>query len=249
MRFFLKIEYKGTNYCGWQIQDNANSVQAELHAALTTLLKTETEVSGAGRTDAGVHALGMIAHFDAEFIAIPADFRYRLNAILPRDIAVHSVRRVKDHIHARFDALSRTYEYRIHTYKNVFSNQNSYFFSPSLNVEYINETIKIFKNWIDFKAFTKVQTEIDHFNCNIFESYWERSETGHVFYIRANRFLRGMVRTMVGTLLDVGIQKISPKKVLKILKSRDRRRASRSVPADGLYFVEAKYLDEIWIED
>ena len=247
MRYFLKISYKGTNYSGWQIQDNANTVQAEIHAGLSTLLKTSTECMGAGRTDAGVHALGMIAHFDSEVEIDLVDFNYKLNAILPRDIAVIEIKPVVPKAHARFDAVARSYEYRIHNQKDPFNRNSSYFFNQPLDMNEINEGIEILKRTSDFESFSKVHTEVNNFNCEIFEAHWERSSSGHVFFIRANRFLRGMVRTIVGSLLDLGTKKYSPAELETILNHKDRTQAGRSVPADGLYFVSAEYPKEIYL--
>lgn len=246
MRYFLEISYKGTNFSGWQIQDNANTVQAELNKALSTLLKTQTDSMGCGRTDAGVHGLGMIAHFDSEK-EISENFQYQLNALLPKDIAINDVKKVKAKAHARFDALDRSYKYVIHQRKNPFSSNDSYFFKQELDLNAIDEAITVIKNQKDFEAFSKVNTEVNHFNCDIFEAKWERSETGYVFQIRADRFLRGMVRTIVGTLLDVGEGKTTIDELRGILESRNRRKAGKSVPADGLYFLKATYPNDIYL--
>ncbi|NNE55158.1 MAG: tRNA pseudouridine(38-40) synthase TruA [Flavobacteriales bacterium] len=246
MRYFTEISYKGTQYSGWQIQENANTVQAEFNKALSVLLKTETDSMGCGRTDAGVHALGMVAHFDAAK-ELEADFLYKLNALLPKDISIREIRAVKSEAHARFDAISRSYRYLIHDHKDPFSNHDSYFFNKALDLEAIDRAVEIIKNQKDFEAFSKVHTEVNHFNCDIFEAKWERSETGHVFHIRADRFLRGMVRTIVGTLLDVGEGKTSPDQVKEILESKDRKLAGRSVPAHGLYILKADYPNEIYL--
>ncbi len=246
MRYFLEISYKGTNYSGWQIQDNANTVQAEVNKALSTLLKTETDSMGCGRTDAGVHALGLVAHFDAAEIEKPSDFLYKLNSLLPKDIAVRAIRKVKDEAHVRFDAISRSYRYLIHARKDAFIRNTSCFFSHDLDVEKINEAIEVIKAHKDFEAFSKVHTEVNHFHCDIFEASWELSEVGYVFHIRADRFLRGMVRTIVGTLLDVGTGKTTIEELKNILNSKNRREAGRSVSADGLYFLSADYPEEIY---
>ena len=247
MRYFLEISYNGTLYSGWQIQANANTVQAELNQALSTLLKTETESMGSGRTDAGVHAIGMTAHFDSEK-ELPGNFLYQLNALLPKDIAIRNLRKVKPEAHARFDALNRSYKYLIHQNKDPFSSNDSYFFNQELKVDLINQAIEVIKNHRDFEAFSKVHTEVNHFNCDIFEAKWERSVTGYVFEIRADRFLRGMVRTIVGTLLDIGEEKTTIEELKSILESKDRRKAGRSVPSHGLYFLKAEYPEDIYID-
>lgn len=246
VRYFAKISYKGTNYSGWQIQSNANTVQAELNKAISTLLKSDTDTMGAGRTDAGVHGLGMVAHFDTEEALTISDFLHSLNSILPTDIAVQWIRRVRDEAHARFDCSNRAYEYRIHAEKNPFVNRDSYFFNAELDINRINQAIVLIRSTEDFEAFSKVHTEVNHFNCRIFDASWERLAAGHVFRIRADRFLRGMVRTIMGTLLDIGRQRTSLEELKNILDSKDRTKAGRAVPAHGLYFVEAAYPEEIF---
>lgn len=202
---------------------------------------------GCGRTDAGVHALGLVAHFDAQEIEQPHDFIYKLNSILPKDIAVQNIRRVKDDAHARFDAISRSYKYLIHSKKDAFIQNTSYFFSQPIDLDQIPEAIEVIKETKDFEAFSKVHTDVNTFNCDIFEAHWELSDTGYVFHIRADRFLRGMVRTIMGTLLDVGTGKTSVEQLKEILKSKDRKEAGRSVSADGLYFLSADYPEDIYL--
>ena len=246
VRYFIEISYKGTNYSGWQIQPNSNTIQTELNSALSTLLGSSTETMGSGRTDAGVHAHGMIAHFDSEKIDLDTPFIYKLNAILPKDIAIRSIRPVTAEAHARFDAISRSYQYILRSQKDPFSSNTDFFYTHELDTELIDSAIEKIINYKDFQAFSKVHTGVNNFNCDIFEAKWERSETGHVFYIRANRFLRGMVRTVVGTLLDIGTKKISLYQLTEILESRDRTKAGRAVPASGLYFLIAEFPKNIY---
>ena len=247
MRYFLDISYKGTHYSGWQVQDNAKTVQGEINNALSILLKSDIEIMGSGRTDAGVHAHHQIAHFDSEKIKNSEKFIYKTNALLPGDIAINKLIAVKEDAHARFDADSRSYQYFIHTRKDAFIQNTSYFFNAPLDITSINEAIELIKSWKDFEAFSKVHTEVNHFNCDIFEAHWELTATGYVFYIRANRFLRGMVRTIVGTLLDIGTGKTSLEELEKILKSNNRKEAGRSVSPDGLFLHAITYPTDIYL--
>jgi len=247
VRYFLDISYKGTNYSGWQVQLNANTVQAELNTALSTLLKNLIETLGSGRTDAGVHAHQQIAHSDTDEILQPEDFLYKLNSLLPKDIAIRGLQGVKDEAHARFDATSRSYRYFIHNRKEPFVLNSSYFFHPTLDFDLIREAIDILKIQKDFESFSKVHTEVNNFNCDIFDARWELTSNGFVFYIRANRFLRGMVRALVGTLLDIGQQRTSIDQLKEILKSKNRSEAGRSVPPDGLYLDSIQYPDNIYL--
>jgi tRNA pseudouridine38-40 synthase len=247
MRYFLDISYKGTNYSGWQIQGNANTVQDELNKTLSTLLRTEIETMGSGRTDAGVHAHHQIAHFDTDKIKNTDKFIYKVNALLPKDIAINKLLPVKEDAHARFDADSRSYQYFIHTYKDAFNQNTSHFFSAELDFKPIHEAIELIKSWKDFEAFSKVHTEVNHFNCDIFEAHWEPTAVGYVLYIRANRFLRGMVRTIVGTLLDIGTGKTSVADLEEILKSNNRQKAGRALSPDGLYLHAITYPKDIYL--
>jgi len=249
MRYFLDICYKGTRYSGWQVQENAQTIQAEINRALSVLLKTPTECMGSGRTDAGVHAHQQIAHFDTLHPVDPTDFAYKLNSLLPPDIAVKNVLAVKPDAHARFDAVSRSYQYFIHRQKDPFVDQTSYFFSPALDLQMIDEALAMIRSSTDFEAFSKVHTDVNHFNCRIFEARWEPTAAGFVFYIRADRFLRGMVRAIVGTLLDVGQGRTSIQALENILKGKDRREAGRSVSPDGLYLHSIEYPKGTYLED
>lgn len=247
VRYFLDIHYKGTNYSGWQIQKNANTVQAELNTALSTLLKSPIETLGSGRTDAGVHARQQIAHFDTDKIQETEGFIYKLNSLLPKDIAVRDLERVKAEAHARVDATSRSYRYFIHSRKEPFMANSSYFFHQKLNLDLINEAIEILKNQKNFESFSKVHTKVNNFNCDIFDANWELLANGYVFFIRANRFLRGMVRALVGTLLDVGTKRTSIDQLKEIVKSKNRSKAGRSVSPDGLYLDSVKYPENIYL--
>ncbi|MCP4457848.1 MAG: tRNA pseudouridine(38-40) synthase TruA [Cytophagales bacterium] len=247
VRYFLDIHYKGTDYSGWQIQTNANTIQAEINSALSTLLKSSIETLGSGRTDAGVHAHQQIAHFDTDEILELEEFVYKLNSLLPKDIAIRNVKKVKPDAHARFDANSRSYRYFIHSRKEPFVANSSYFFHQKLDVEIINTAIDVLKNQKDFESFSKVHTEVNNFNCDIFDASWELTANGYVFFIRANRFLRGMVRALVGTLLDVGTKRTTIDRLKEILESKTRSEAGRSVSPDGLYLDSVNYSEDIYL--
>lgn len=249
MRYFLDISYLGTAYHGWQIQKNAHSVQAEINQALTTLLRTETDCVGSGRTDTGVHARQQIAHFDTAKKIRTEDFAFRLNKLLPKDISINAIQPVIPEAHARFDAESRSYEYRIHAKKDPFSLSMSYFFNKELDLHGIREGISLLRRATNFQAFSKVHTDVNHFDCDIYDMSWKETNEGHVFFVRANRFLRGMVRALVGTLLEMGQNRLSVQGLQQILESRNRSTAGRSVPASGLYLTEVKYPDTIYLEN
>ncbi len=247
VRYFLDISYKGTNYSGWQIQSNANTIQAELNKALKVLIIDPIETLGSGRTDAGVHANQQIVHFDTNSSINADDFIYKLNSLLPKDIAVRSLKKVRPDAHARYDATSRSYRYFIHTKKEPFVENSSYFFHQQLDVEFIRSAVDFLSEQTDFEAYSKVHTEVNNFNCQIFEAKWELTADGYVFYIRANRFLRGMVRALVGTLLDVGTKRTSIPKLKEIMESRNRSMAGKSVSPDGLYLDSVIYPENTYL--
>lgn len=243
MRYFIECAYEGTNYSGWQIQENANTVQAEIEKGLTLLLKSPTSIMGSSRTDAGVHARQQVAHFDVENeISNLPNLCYRLNKILPSDISIKRIYRVEDNYHCRFEAISRKYEYHISTKKNPFQRGLCYEFANNLNLEFMNNACQILFRYIDFECFSKVKTDVNTFNCTIMEAYWQQTDGDSlVFYIKANRFLRGMVRAIVGTLLEVGAGKLSVDDFEKIILSKNRKKAGRAVPAEGLFLMEVNY--------
>jgi tRNA pseudouridine38-40 synthase len=201
MRYFIECAYKGTNYCGWQIQINANTVQSELEKALSTLLKTKIDITGSSRTDTGVHAVQQMAHFEMEEeITDTVNLVYRMNRILPFDISVVKIFKVADDYHSRFEATSRKYEYRISRKKNPFQKGLFYEFSGELDVKLMNEACQVLFKHIDYQCFSKINTDVFTFNCTIQEARWEEHPDGMlVFHIKANRFLRGMVRAIVGS--------------------------------------------------
>lgn len=241
MRYFIELAYNGTHYHGWQYQPNAISVQETLNKALSMLLKTEIDVVGAGRTDTGVHAKQMFAHFDCEsLIEIPV-FVHKLNAILPKNIAIITFHNVSDTAHARFDATKRTYEYHIHTKKDVFENDGSWLYQLPLDINKMNEACKILSTYTDFECFSKVNTDVFTFNCKIYEAHWQQNGSKIVFTIAADRFLRNMVRAIVGTMINIGQGKVSLESFKKIMDSKDRSKAGFSVPAHGLYLTQIEY--------
>lgn len=241
MRYFIKLAYNGTNYHGWQSQPNAHSVQETLEKGLSLLLKQKIELVAAGRTDAGVHAKEMFAHFDVD-AQIEVDILLpKLNSFLPKDIVIYAVFAVHDEAHARFDATERTYEYHIHTVKDAFMHQLSWYHHYPLSIEKMNEAASILKEYTDFECFSKVNTDVFTFNCKIKNAYWQQNRNTLVFTITADRFLRNMVRAIVGTMINIGQGKIEPKQLHEIIASKNRSQAGFSVPAHGLYLTEIKY--------
>lgn len=247
MRYFLDISYDGTAYHGWQIQNNASSVQQVLNEALSTILRQDINTTGSGRTDTGVHALNQVVHFDISEGVEVDNLCYKLNSLLPRDIAANELRLVDAEASARFSAISRSYLYRIHHHKSPFKQLRSYFYYKVLDVNAMNACCELIKNWVDFEAFSKVQTEVNNFNCEIFEAYWENNNDELHFHVRANRFLRGMIRALVGTMILVGEGTVSLKGFEAILASQDRTQAGRSVPAHGLYLKDIIYPKDIYL--
>lgn len=242
MRFFITLSYDGTRYHGWQIQPNGDSVQQRLQEALSTLLRKPVEVVGAGRTDTGVHARMMVAHFDWEETIDGKQLAYKLNKLLPGDIAVQEVRQVEDDMHARFSATSRTYHYFIHTRKDPFLQAYSWQIPFALDFEKMNEAAKVLPEYKDFTSFSKVNTDTKTNLCDLKEAFGEEVEPGQWrFTITANRFLRNMVRAIVGTLVEVGRGRISIEEMRHIIEAKDRCQAGESVPGKALFLVDIKY--------
>jgi len=244
-RYFIELSYLGTNYHGWQIQPNAVTVQEKLNQALQMLFKTDIMVTGCGRTDTGVHAKQFFAHIDLNFDSIhfPAEqLVYKLNAILDYDIAIHRIKEVAPDAHARFDALSRTYEYHLNTSKNPFNSELAYL-SPFKHLDFdkMNEAAMLLFNYTDFECFSKTGTDVATFNCKIMKAEWEQKDDLWIFTIQADRFLRNMVRAIVGTLLDVGRGNISLQDFRSIIESKNRSNAGWSVPGKGLFLIRIKY--------
>ena len=245
MRYFIELSYNGTAYHGWQVQPNASSVQEALQGALSTLLRQTITIVGAGRTDAGVHAEQMYAHFDINIAVDTQELSQRLNAFLPDDIVVHRVFEVWPQTHARFDAVSRSYEYRIWLGRNPFNIHTTWqLYNQELDVARMNEAAAVLKEFTDFKCFSKSKTDVKTYNCSISQAVWKQEGKSLIFYISADRFLRNMVRAIVGTLIDVGLGKLSREHVIEIIKSKDRSKAGFSVPAQGLFLTEVLYPKE-----
>jgi len=223
------------------VQPNATSVQGELTKALSLLLKSEIEIIGAGRTDSGVHAKEMYAHFDFNNEINSKELIKKLNSFLPKDIAVFDMFRVNDDAHARFDASRRTYQYHIHLQKDAFREDFSWYFYKNLDVQRMNKASEVLLKYIDFQCFSKSNTDVFTYNCNIVEAFWKKEGNQLVFTVSADRFLRNMVRAIVGTLIGVGLHKVSIEQFEEIIKSKNRSKAGFSVPAHGLYLTKIEY--------
>ena len=250
MRYFLSFSYNGSNFHGWQIQKNAVSVQQEIEYALSKIIKKETKITGAGRTDKGVHAKLMVAHFDAKISnEMESTLLFNLNQFLNNDIYFFKLQKVKDDAHARFDAISRIYHYHISSVKNPFKQGLVYYFKEKLNLELMNEASKILMSFDDFKAFSRTNTDVKTFECIITKAEWVHSKDEIIFKIKSNRFLRNMVRAVVGTILKVGLNKINLVEFSEIIKSRNRSKAGYSVPAHGLFLCEIEYEKKIFINE
>ncbi len=248
-RYFIYLSYDGTNYHGWQIQPNGISVQEVLMKALSTFLRKPIEVVGAGRTDAGVHARLMVAHFDFDTELDCATVVDKLNRLLPPDVAVHCVRRVKSDAHARFDATYRTYKYYITTCKDPFSRAFSWRIFQTLDFEKMNEAAQTLFDYIDFTSFSKLHTDVKTNNCKMMYARWEQiGEHNWVFTIQADRFLRNMVRAVVGTLVEVGKGKLTVEGFRKVIEEKNRCSAGTSVPGNALFLVDVGYPEELFLD-
>ncbi len=248
-RYFLKLAYKGTHYHGWQKQENAHSVQQELESGLSTLLLTAIDTVGCGRTDTGVHAREFFAHFDSERELQDESFLlYKLNKILPNDLAVYSFYKVKEGANARFDALARTYQYYISRSKNPFEMDTAYYLYGILDIGKMNNAAKILFDYEDFTSFSKSNTQVLTNNCKIYKAEWFQKSDQLIFEIKANRFLRNMVRAIVGTLIQVGRGELSESEFAKVIEAKNRSLAGFSVPAEGLYLTQVDYPDTIFEE-
>lgn len=246
-RYFIYLAYNGENYCGWQIQPNDVSVQETLEKALATLLRTSTSVVGAGRTDAGVHARMMVAHFENESEDLDLSLlTNRLNSILPKDIAIYRIIEVKPEAHARFDATSRLYRYYITTEKDPFLHQLKYKVYGNIDIERMNTCANVLFEYEDFTSFSKLHTDVKTNNCTIMHAHWEQHGNDFIFTIKANRFLRNMVRSIVGTLLEAGRGKIDAEDMRSIIEAKNRNKAGTSVPGQALFLEEIEYNNDIF---
>lgn len=242
MRYFITFSYDGTAYHGWQIQPHSVTVQEELQKALSTLMRKPMEVVGAGRTDTGVHARKMIAHFDHDEVLDCSQLVYKLNKLLPRDIAVQHVEPVADDMHARFSAKSRTYHYYVHLDKNPFLRSYSWQVYGNPDFELMNRAASVLMEYKDFTSFSKVNTDTKTNDCTITEARWDRvGEDQWRFTVTANRFLRNMVRAIVGTLMEVGRRRMTIEQLRSVIEAKDRCRAGDSVPGNALFLVEVLY--------
>lgn len=241
-RYFTELSFKGTRYHGWQVQPNALSVQEVLETTFSTFMRQKIEVTGAGRTDTGVHASFYVAHFDADSLPFaPADLVEKLNRFLPNDIALKSIREVDENLHARFSATRRTYQYFITRVKDPFTLDTSYQYLWPLDVEAMNRAAEVLLQWEDFTSFSKLHTDVKTNNCRVTEAFWKVEGTQLVFTISADRFLRNMVRAIVGTLLEVGRGKLTRDGLIAILEKKDRSEAGTSVPPQGLFLTDIQY--------
>lgn len=246
-RYFIQLSYKGTNYHGWQIQPNALTVQEVITNAFSTILKEDIEITGAGRTDTGVHASLFIAHFNSIRTDIHNDEKllFRINGFLPKDIAIQKIYQVTENAHARFDAISRTYHYYIHQEKDPFLLESSFFLSQKLDIDLMNKACELLRFYTDFTSFSKLHTDVKTNNCKITQAFWTQEDHKLKFTITADRFLRNMVRAIVGTLIDIGKNKISLEDFIIIIESKNRSDAGVSVPSHGLYLKNITYPDRI----
>ena len=240
MRYFLEVSYKGTNYSGFQTQKNANTVQAEIENAFHIFLKNEISLTGSSRTDAGVHAIQNFFHFDVSE-EIHSDVLYNLNAILPDDIVCKNLYQVHNSAHCRFDALSREYKYYIYNKKNPFLKDYGFFYPYRLDLEKMNAAVKIIAKNTDFSPFSKANTQVKSFICNIYDCKWFMENETIVFHIKANRFLRGMVRGLTGTILKVGRNIMTLDEFKSIIDTKDAKNVSFAVPAHGLFLKAVKF--------
>ena len=241
-RYFIHLAYNGANYCGWQIQPQSPSVQAELERCLSLKLGLPVSITGCGRTDTGVHARSYYAHFDLETpIEDCKDLAYRLNVFLPNDITIYRIFEVPSDLHARFDALSRTYHYQIVRGKNPFHQNDAYAYYGPLDVDKMQEAADLLKEYTDFTSFSKLHTQVKTNNCKIMEARWLEQDELLVFHIKADRFLRNMVRAIVGTLLEVGKGRMTLDEFREVIERKDRCSAGESVPAQGLFLEAVDY--------
>lgn len=245
MRYFAELAYLGKNYHGWQIQPTAISVQQEVQKVLSIILRTPTEVVAAGRTDAGVHASQMFLHFNADLELDTNVYCYKINSLLPKDIVFKNIFKVHPDAHARFGAVKRSYEYKIRLGNSPFTSDIEWQINHELNVEAMNKSARFLLDYTDFKCFSKSKTDVRTYNCDITRAEWKQTGDQLVFYISADRFLRNMVRAVVGTLVEVGKGKITPEKMIAIIESQNRSNAGASVPAHGLFLTEVIYPETI----
>ena len=251
-RFFIEVFYKGTGYSGFQVQENANSVQSEVEKSLSVFFKELFSLTGSSRTDAGVHALSNYFHFDSSLLSTYPPERlnrtiYNLNAILPDDIVIKRIYAVNDNAHCRFDAISREYKYFIYQQKDPFQSDRAYYYPYKLDLGILNEAAAVLKTYHDFTSFSKRNTQVKSFNCSIQKSQWIEDENCLVYTVMANRFLRGMVRGLVGTMLKTGTGKLTLAGFRRVIEAKDCSNADFSVPPQGLFLVNVRYKDTLYL--
>ncbi len=247
-RYFLFISFKGTSYHGWQSQPNSVTIQKKIEEALTRIFRESISLTGAGRTDAGVHALMFVAHFDISF-SLPEEVTnliYRINSILPTDISIKAVRKVSPDAHARFSAVSRTYKYFISALKDPFWAEYSWFLPGRKDLDRLNAAAEILKSHSDFTSFSRLHSNNKTNICRIYDAFWEEKENILVFTIKADRFLRNMVRAIVGTMIRTGTGKMSLEEFGEIINARNRSKAGQSAVAKGLFLTGIEYPDDIF---
>lgn len=244
-RYFLEMRYMGTRYSGFQIQDNAITIQSETEKALQVLLRQAVILTGSSRTDTGVHALQNYFHFDVEQ-ELASSFVYNINALLPSDIAVRTLTKVKDDAHCRFHATSRSYAYHLYKEKNPMKADRAWFYPFALDVDRLQRAADIIKEYDDFTSFSKRNTQVKTYNCRILHSEWERTNDGLIYRVEANRFLRGMVRGLVGTMLQMGRGKLNEQDFRDIIIAQDCTRADFTTPAHGLFLEKVHFPISLW---
>jgi len=240
-RYFIQLSYKGTNFHGWQFQPNAKTIQEELETAFALIFRTKTEITGAGRTDTGVHAKFYVAHFETNIEFDLEKIVGKLNSMISKDISIFKIFEVENKAHSRFDALSRTYEYHIHFVKNPFLREFSTFIYSKLDIDKMNQASAELFNFEDFTSFSKLHTDVKTNNCKIYKAEWQTNNNGLIFTIEADRFLRNMVRAIVGTLIEIGKNKIQIEDFKNIIAQKNRNKAGMSMPAEGLFLCDIKY--------
>ncbi len=244
MRYFVKLMYDGTAYHGWQSQMNAESVQGLLQKSFSLILRQPIELYGCGRTDTGVHAREYYAHFDVEEkISSLENILYKMNSLLPHDIVIENIQEVKSDVHARFSAIRRTYKYYMSQKRDPFAFNFEYFFSPQLDLDLMNTACGLMMAYKDFSCFSKSNTQVNNYICDISEAFWTLDRGKLVFTISANRFLRNMVRAIVGTMIEIGLGKINLNEFRQIISHGNRSDAGASVPAKGLFLFRVEYPD------
>jgi tRNA pseudouridine38-40 synthase len=247
-RYFIELAYKGTRFHGWQVQPNATTVQECLEKALSTITRETVEVIGAGRTDTGVHSSYFVAHFNSSNLHLDhPDFAHKLNSFLSKDIAVFSISKVNSEAHARFDAISRTYQYHLNLKKDPFAMETSWYFFSQPDLEVMNVACGILFKYTDFTSFSKLHTDVKTNNCKIIQAEWTQQGSKLIFTVKADRFLRNMVRAMVGTLLEVGLGKLDIEGFRTVIERKDRGAAGLSVPAHGLFLTDIEYPEQVFV--